>query len=143
MKILICICTYKRNKSLVECIHSFSKAFLPNNVKISFLILDNSKNFESLKLIKNFKKKFKFNIYCANEKKRGIVNARNKCLKISKSIKPKYMAFIDDDCTVDKNWLINIYKLLNKTNADIITGPQRYKKSNKFTSIFEKKYKKK
>ena len=56
MKILICICTYKRNKSLIECIQSFSKTYLPNNVKISFLILDNSKKFESLKLIKNFKK---------------------------------------------------------------------------------------
>ena len=36
------------------------------------------------------------------------------------------LAFIDDDCKVDKNWLTNISKLLKKSDADVITGPQLY-----------------
>ncbi len=147
MKILICICTYKRNKSLTDCIQSFSKTFLPNNVKISLLILDNSKNFESYKLIKNFKKKFKFNIYSANEKKRGVVNARNKCLKILKKINCDYVAFFDDDCVIDKYWFKNVIKIINKTKENIVTGPQLYININKekknLGEFFEKKIDKK
>ena len=104
MKILICICTYHRNKSLLESLTNFNKILIPFNLNIEFLIVDNSINFESFNLIKNFKKKFRYTIYQINEKKRGIVNARNKCLKISKKINSDYIAFFDDDCVVDKNW---------------------------------------
>ena len=78
MKILICICTYHRNKSLLENLTNFKKISIPFNLNIEFLIVDNSINFGSFNLIKNFKKKFKYTIYQVSEKKRGIVNARNK-----------------------------------------------------------------
>jgi len=120
---------------------------MPYNIKISFLILDNSTNFESFKLIKNFKKKFKFNIHYANEKKRGVVNARNKCLKILKKIKCDYVAFFDDDCVIDKYWFKNVIEIINKTNENIITGPQLYininKKKGNLGELFEKKINKK
>ena len=38
-----------------------------------------------------------------NEKKRGIVNARNKCLQAANKFNPKYLAFIDDDVKLDRN----------------------------------------
>ena len=87
MKILICICTYNRNKRLVECLRYFNKIRIPFNMNIKFLINDNSINSGSLNLIKNFKKKFKYTIYQTSEKKRGIVNARNQCLKNFKKYK--------------------------------------------------------
>ena len=146
MKILICICTYHRNKSLLECLQYFNQIQIPFNINIKFLINDNSINFESFYLIKSFKKKFKYTIYQVNEKKRGIVHARNKCLKISKNINCDYIAFFDDDCIVDKNWFKNILKIINTFKADIITGPQIYrnngKKNSDLRELFEKKNKK-
>ena len=62
MKILICICTYKRNKSLIDCLKSFKKTIIPSNIKISFLIIDNTISNESINIIKKFNKKFKFKI---------------------------------------------------------------------------------
>ena len=56
MKILICICTYHRNKSLLESLTNFNKILIPFNLNIEFLIVDNSINFESFNLIKNLKK---------------------------------------------------------------------------------------
>ncbi len=146
MKILICICTYHRNKSLLECLQYFNQIQIPFNINIKFLINDNSINFESFYIIKNFKKKFKYTIHQINEKKRGIVYARNKCLKISKNINCDYIAFFDDDCIIDKNWFKNILKIIKKFKADIVTGPQihRYdgKKNSNLRELFEKKNKK-
>ncbi len=147
MKILICICTYKRNESLMKCLQSFSQTLKPSKIKISFLILDNSANFETFNLIKNFKKKFKFNIHYSNEKKRGVVNARNKCLKILKKIQCDYIAFFDDDCVIDRYWFKNVIEIIDKLKANIITGPQLYlsndKKKNNLGEFFEKKINKK
>ena len=146
MKILICICTYHRNKSLLENLTNFNKISIPFNLNIEFLIVDNSINFGSFNLIKNFKKKFRYTIYQINEKKRGIVNARNKCLKISKKINCDYIAFFDDDCIVDNNWFKNVFNIINIFKADIVTGPQIYlnkdKKNFDIRELFEKKNKK-
>ena len=35
-------------------------------------------------------------------KKRGIVNARNKCLQAASKFNPKYLAFIDDDVKLEE-----------------------------------------
>lgn len=147
--ILICICTYHRNIKLINCLKSIESLFLKKrNFKV--LIVDNTINFSSKKIIKKYKKKFSFEIIIKNEKKRGIVNARNACLKYAKDINPKYISFIDDDCTVDKFWLMNALYIFKKYNFDIITGPQEYIENFKsiktkinYAKFFEKKYKKK
>jgi succinoglycan biosynthesis protein ExoM len=144
-KILICIATFNRNKSLINCIKSVKKLKNDNFFDVEILIVDNSINNNSYEHVKKFKKKVDFKIFQVHEKKRGIVFARNRCLQIAKKMKPSYIAFIDDDCIVDKNWLKNIHKLLNKIDVDVITGPQLYKvgKENNYTYLFEKKYNKK
>ena len=151
MNFLICICTYNRNQSLYNCLKSFEKIILFNNLKISFLILDNSINNKSFILINKIKKNYKYKILQINEKKRGIVNARNRCLKEAKKINCDYIAFFDDDCTIDKYWFKNAFKLIDGQEAQILTGPQIYEKVNKISSnnlnnlgeIFEKKINKK
>ena len=144
-KILICIPTFNRNKSLIDCLKSIEKLRNSNLYKIKILVLDNTITNNSRIVVKKFNKKSFMKVYQGHENKRGIVFARNKCLLFAKKIKPNYMAFIDDDCMVDKNWLKNIFELLNKVDADVITGPQLYKGHNKnnYMSVFEKKYKKK
>ena len=141
--LIICICTYKRNESLEKCLKSIKRLNNINNIKIKILIIDNTTNYESFKLVSKIKKKFLYKIIQINEPKKGIVHARNKALIKLKSLKPKYVSFIDDDCTVDKFWLINILNVIKKKNADIVTGPQIYvedKKNINYTKFFEKKY---
>ena len=145
LKTLICICTYKRNSSLLECIKSIKKLNRFNKNEIGILILDNTINNNSLKISKELKKT-KLNIYHLNEKKRGIVNARNKCLQAANKFNPKYLAFIDDDVKLDKNWLNNNLLIINNYSADIVTGPQNYLKVKQnenlinYNELFEKKY---
>ena len=142
-KLVICICTYNRNKSLKECLKSVEKLNNPTKIKIVILIVDNTKNYQSFDLVKKIKKNFKYKIIQINENKRGVVHARNKALKKFKKLNPKYVSFIDDDCTVNKSWLINIFKIIKINKADVVTGPQIYfegKKNINYTKYFEKKY---
>ena len=143
-ELLISIPTYNRNKSLINCLKSIRKLKNDNFFKIKILILDNTITNNSYKAVKKFNKKQHYKIYQDHEKKRGIVYARNKCLQLAKKLKPNFIAFIDDDCIVNKNWLKNIFTLLNKIDADVITGPQLYEGVNKnnYMFLFEKKYKK-
>ena len=115
-----------------------------NKCEIKILILDNTINNNSQKILKEIKKT-KLNIYHLNEKKRGIVYARNKCLLSAKEFDPDYLVFIDDDVRLDKNWLQNNLLIMNKFKADIVTGPQKYLKINQnknlinYNELFEKK----
>jgi len=146
MKLSICIPTYNRNESLKKCIKSINKIKIKNKIKINIIIVDNSKNNNLLKVKKQLIKNSKFKILFLSEKKRGIVNARNKCLQAANILNPKYLAFIDDDVTLDKNWLINNLLIINNYSADIVTGPQNYLKVKQnenlinYNELFEKKY---
>jgi|TARA_B100001142_G_scaffold49921_1_gene47188 GT2 family glycosyltransferase len=142
-KLIICICTYKRNESLKKCLMSLEELKNPKKINIIILVVDNTKKYQSYNLIKKIKKKFKYKIIQINENKRGVVHARNKALKRLKKLNPGYVSFIDDDCTINKSWLINILKILSSNKADIVTGPQIYfkeKKNINYTKYFEKKY---
>ena len=142
-KLTICICTYQRNESLMDCVKSLEKLNNPSKIKITILIIDNTKNYHSFNLIKKIKNNFKYKIIQINEIKRGVVHARNKALKKLKTLSPKYVSFIDDDCTVNKFWLSNILRIIKINKADIITGPQVYSEkegNTNYTKYFEKKY---
>ena len=148
MKISICISTYNRNQSLLECIKSINKIINKTKIKINIIITDNSINNNVLEIRKNLIKISKYKIIFLKEKKRGIVNSRNKCLKKLQNIKPKYIIFFDDDCTIDKYWIKNAFKIINLNKADVVTGPQIYNrkfntKMSNYSQIFEKKYSKK
>ena len=147
--IILCICTYNRNDKLIDCLVSIKRLKLIKKFNIKILILDNSVNFSSKNIIKSHQKKFNFKIFLQNEKKRGVVFARNACLNFINKQNPKYVGFIDDDCVLDSNWLINATRAINNLNADIVTGPQLYSKDSfnkdkiNYTNFFEKNYKKK
>ena len=149
MTLVICICTYNRNLSLVRCLRSINKLYLVPNIKIKIIVVDNSNKQASFKLVKKLKKSLKYKVIQLHEKKRGVVYARNKCLRELKKINPKFTCFFDDDCVVDRFWLKNVFKIIKFTNAEIVTGPQlplkkKYLNSSKFinySQFFEKKYK--
>ena len=78
MKLTICICTFNRNESLEKCIKSLNKLKKEIKIKINIVIVDNSINNNLLKIKKKLIKISKYKIIFLNEKRRGIVFARNK-----------------------------------------------------------------
>ena len=122
---------------------SFNNAVIPFNFKIEFLIIDNTINGNAKNIISRVKKRFNYKIYYVNEKKRGIVYARNKCLEEVKKINCDYFSFLDDDCEIDQKWFVNFKKTISTHKVKIITGPQIHKSNGKFKNnleiIFERK----
>ena len=122
---------------------SFKKVVIPFNINIKFLIVDNTINGNAKSLINKVKKKFNYKISYINEKKRGIVHARNKCLEEVRKINCDYFSFLDDDCEIDSKWFVNFKKIINKHKVKIVTGPQIHKRdgtiNNNLEIIFEKK----
>ena len=113
--------------------------------KINIIITENSNNDIVLKIKKKLINISKYKIIFLKEKKRGAVYARNKFLKKIKNINPDYICFFDDDCTIDKYWIKNTFKIIDTKKADVVTGPQLYigslkRKIYNYSQIFEKKY---
>ena len=88
MKILIGICTRNRNSLLQKNLYSLRKLYIPKFVNLSILVVDNTKNAASNKLIKEFQKKksFKIKIIYKVVKREGITTSRNQLLKMAKKI---------------------------------------------------------
>ena len=88
MTLIVCICTYNRNLSLIKCLKSINNLFVVSNIKIKIIVVDNSYEYSSLKSVQKLKKSLKYKIIQIHEKKRGVVYARNKCLREVKKINP-------------------------------------------------------
>ena len=69
MKLVICICTYNRNSSLIKCLRSINHLYKVLNIKIEIIIVDNSTKYSSFKLVKKIKKSFKYKIIQLHEKR--------------------------------------------------------------------------
>jgi len=61
------------------------------------------------------------------EPRQGIPVARNRAIDEARAIDPAadWVAFVDDDETVDPSWLIALARAAAESHADILTGPAR------------------
>lgn len=126
MKIYICICASNRPIMLDKTLGSFKKLRIPREFLLNIVMIDNNIYSNNKKIYEKYKYNKKFNICYKYELNKGIVYARNSFLKFirSKCKKSDYIGFIDDDCEVDKNWLISHLKHLKNKSNYISTGPQ-------------------
>lgn len=126
-KIAVCICTFKRSDMLAKLIKSVIKARQlfaeksPEKYEIEIFVVDNDSEKSAENEISNFTQKYSFiHYYC--EEKKGLVMARNTCLKIAIENDFNYLAFIDDDEYVDESWLYNLMNTLQSYKANIVFG---------------------
>lgn len=122
MKLAIGLATYKRSTILARCINSLQNMNTVSDVEICIIIADNDANGTAKEVVENLKKNFKYPIYYQIEKGRGIPFARNNILKQALELDIDYLAFIDDDEWVDKNWLVAHWNYMKKSDADVTFG---------------------
>lgn len=135
-KIVVCICARKFNVLLLSLLKSLIK-----NKKINFdiLIVFNKIrriNYFEMRLIKKNLGNINFKI--DYESKRGVSNARNKVLKILKKNNYEYILFLDDDCVVKSDFLINHLNFINKEKCDIVGGPLLYQSKKDLFKAFDR-----
>jgi hypothetical protein len=122
--VLLACCTCNRPKMLKDVILSANEMFIPENIKIELLIVDNDSEKSAKKVVEELRNIVKFHIHYVVEPNRGLSFARNKLLSEAIFIKPSHILLFDDDELFDKNCLyyhINLYK--NDTKTLISSGP--------------------
>ena len=115
MVLSIIICTYNRVDFLKKCIDSILKQISTNN-GIEIVVIDNNCNDGTKEYINSLNSTY-INYFL--ETKQGLSHARNKGIEVSKG---GFLAFVDDDATIDEKWLKSLLYHLKKQNINHIYG---------------------
>ena len=123
MVLSITICTYNRLEYLKKCLTSILDQTQGSQI-IEINIIDNNSTDNTKNYISERQKKFpEINYYL--EKKQGISHARNLSFKVCKG---DFLAFVDDDAVINKNWLESLLNELKTQNQNIVYGGPIYPK---------------
>ena len=123
MVLSITICTYNRLEYLKKCLTSILDQTQGSQI-IEINIIDNNSTDDTKNYISERQKKFpEINYYI--EKKQGISHARNLSFKVCKG---DFLAFVDDDAIINKNWLESLLNELKTQNQNIVYGGPIYPK---------------
>jgi GT2 family glycosyltransferase len=118
----IAIVSFKRPKLLSKCLNSI----VNQKKQASIIIIDNDYCKSAYKIFKRFENKLQISYYC--EPSKGISKVRNLALARCNT---HYLAFIDDDCVLSKDWSDQIYPFLKlKNNVAFFQGSVKNKKTN-------------
>lgn len=113
-EVTIVLPTKDRHKLLHNCLMSL-KGQGKNFREV--IIVDSSSNEESKKTVTKFRGHL--NVKYIYEKPAGFPSAYNKGIKKAKG---RWVAFLNDDCTVSTNWAKKLYKAIDRYPVDIIQG---------------------
>ena len=137
-KIIVAVCSRNFNKNLLNLMNNIYLNSMSSKFDLEVLIVfNNSKTIMQNELLLLTKKLKKINFNIIYEKKIGISYVRNKCLNYLINTKFDYYCFIDDDCLIKKNYLINHLNFIKKNKCNIVTGPQIYNSKFFFFRIYE------
>ena len=121
MVLSITICTYNRIEYLKKCLKSVLDQ-TQGKKSIEINIIDNNSTDNTKSYISEIQKKYpEVNYYV--EHKQGISFARNLSFEVCKG---DYLAFVDDDAVINKNWLEALLNELKNQNENIIYGGPIY-----------------
>ncbi|MES0342275.1 MAG: glycosyltransferase, partial [Candidatus Humimicrobiaceae bacterium] len=113
--ISISIINLNGNNYLNDCLGSLDKLDYPKN-KIEILVVDNGSTDDSVKFVKD---KFPLIKIIQNNKNNGFAKANNQAAELAKG---EYIAFLNNDTKVDKNWIIELLKPIYKNREVVASG---------------------
>jgi hypothetical protein len=113
-KVSIVIVNFNGERFIEKCLNSLNNLDYPPN-RIETIIVDNGSNDNSLKIIKNKFSKIKVFINDSN----NYCKANNIGLKNSKG---EFIAFLNNDTEVEKNWLTELVKVIQQDKKIGIVG---------------------
>jgi len=125
MKISLIICTYNRSEILKATLPSLFELIIPNKTLFELIIVDNNSNDETSLIAENFVNDFiksKSTIsgkYCF-ERNQGLSHARNKGYEEATG---DYIAYIDDECILPEQWLVEAKKIILTEKPAFLGGP--------------------
>ncbi len=127
MKISAIICTYNREKYILQCLESIENQTIDKN-KYEIILINNNSTDNTEEICNTFAKNNKrVNFKYFIERSQGLSYARNRGIKEASG---EFLSFIDDDAIVDENFLEEIINFFDSNNEAVAVG-------GKITPFFE------
>lgn len=121
MLISICICTYNRSKILTECLGSLRQLIRPGPAHdVEIIVVDNNSRDRTPQVVREAMACFPFRMRYVFESEQGLSAARNRAIDEAGG---DYLAFLDDECVVNPDWLVVALSTINEVYPSIIGGP--------------------
>lgn len=117
----IAVCTFRRPE-LAETLHSLALIVVPDDTDVRIIVADNDVTRSAEALVNQMRPTMPFEILYVHCPAANISIARNACLDSSSG---QYLAFVDDDETVSRTWLLQLLDTARSTGADVVLGPVR------------------
>lgn len=105
MKVEIILCTYNRCQVLARALESAAALVLPEQVDWRVLVVDNCSSDKTREVVEDFCRRYPGRFRYLFEGQPGKSHALNSGIREARG---DVLAFMDDDVTVDANWLQNL-----------------------------------
>jgi glycosyltransferase involved in cell wall biosynthesis len=106
----VILCTYNRCQSLSKALQSVAASEMPNSIVWEVLVVDNNSRDQTREVVEGFARRYPGRFRYLFEPKPGKSHALNAGIREAYG---DILAFIDDDVTVEKNWLHNLTAALD------------------------------
>lgn len=126
LSIVVAALTRRRPNMVASLIKSLGTMKLPDNCTIQCLIVENDDSPKTQSIIQNLLPlPNDLELTYALETEQGIPFGRNRAAKDAIAMGADLLAFIDDDETVEIDWLINLVDAYRTSGAPLVGGPVR------------------
>ncbi|MGB3388005.1 MAG: glycosyltransferase family 2 protein [Pseudaminobacter sp.] len=119
LRIDVCVCTYRR-RELEDTLLSIGAVEVPPNAVVRVVVADNDTEPSARDLVYALAARLPFDAIYVHCPASNISIARNACLE---SASGDVIAFIDDDSTASRQWLVELTAVMAATGADAVLGP--------------------
>jgi hypothetical protein len=125
-RVAIGVCTAFRPKMLTQCLDAIASQSLPDGIIVHVVVVDNEPERSSERLVRELSARCPFSVHYVHEPRRGIPQARNAVLVKCRSLGTEWIAFTDDDCRVNPDWLASLLMAAARHKADVIYGRREF-----------------
>ena len=116
LSISVVVCTYNRSENLKNCLASI---FMQTYRNYEIVIIDDHSQDRTTDLLKDYCNAYPQLRVHRNDQNKGISYSRNKAVSISAN---EIIAFLDDDCIADENWLTELARPFEDQRVVVVGG---------------------
>ena len=124
-EIVVAVATRNRPVMLQKCLESFLSMEVPFGITVDYLIVENNEALTMKSIVDRFASQLAYphSVELLHEPELGIPFARNRALDAAAARQSRWLIFVDDDETVDHQWLSKLILGAETNSYDLAGGP--------------------
>ncbi|MDH5324850.1 MAG: glycosyltransferase [Gammaproteobacteria bacterium] len=121
-KLVIAVLTCSRPVLLKAALDSLSKLVPPKEIQMELLLVDNAEETPAIDIFTECRPHLPFPAKYVLEPQRGLSYARNRAISHCLQTNAQWLIFLDDDETVQPDWILQLMQIQQRHKAFLITG---------------------